>query len=182
MSERWLPVVGREGVYEVSDRGRIASVARRLPDGRMWRRRLLTPIRMDSGHLSVNLANPKQFRTVHSIVLEAFVGPRPDGMQGLHWNDVPDDNRLSNLRWGTSSQNRLDSVRNGRHWASQKLACPYGHQLVMPNLRKYALARHGHRACLACHRTRARLRRSQLPFDPALADETYDVIMQGVSR
>jgi len=47
-------------------------------------------------------------------VLNAFVGKCPDGLQGLHANDVKSDNRLSNLSWGTPSQNQLDAIRNDR--------------------------------------------------------------------
>lgn len=57
---------------------------------------------------------------VHILVLEAFVGPRPDGMQGLHKSDNARNNRLSNLYWGTPSQNAVDAVNNGDHldaWA-----------------------------------------------------------------
>jgi hypothetical protein len=49
----------------------------------------------------------------HILVLEAFVGPRPHGMQGCHWDDDPTNNRLDNLRWDTPRANRLDSLRNG---------------------------------------------------------------------
>jgi len=45
----------------------------------------------------------QKHRSVHSLVLEAFVGPRPEGMDGCHENDVPWDNRLSNLKWDTHS-------------------------------------------------------------------------------
>ena len=51
---------------------------------------------------------------VHTLVATAFHGPCPDGMVCLHWDDVPDNNRPVNLRWGTKRQNFDDSVRNGR--------------------------------------------------------------------
>jgi hypothetical protein len=50
---------------------------------------------------------------VHWLVLEAFVGPRPRGMLGLHKNDIKSDNDLENLYWGTPSQNMQDRTRNG---------------------------------------------------------------------
>jgi hypothetical protein len=45
---------------------------------------------------------------VHHLVLEAFVGPCPEGMECLHGDDIPDNNILSNLQWGT----RLANVAN----------------------------------------------------------------------
>lgn len=51
---------------------------------------------------------------VHRLMLLAFVGPPPLGKPfALHENDIPDDNRLGNLRWGSSKENRADSRRNG---------------------------------------------------------------------
>lgn len=52
-------------------------------------------------------------RHVHVLVLEAFVGPCPKGMECRHLNDVPCDNNLSNLAWGTQAENWKDSVVNG---------------------------------------------------------------------
>lgn len=53
-------------------------------------------------------------KLVHHIVLEAFIGPRPDGMVGCHANDIGDDNRLENLRWDLPSANYRDRDNNGR--------------------------------------------------------------------
>lgn len=55
----------------------------------------------------------RQFK-LHHVVLLAFVGPRPYGMQGCHFDDDPDNNTLANLRWDTPRANRLDMVRNGK--------------------------------------------------------------------
>lgn len=61
----------------------------------------------------------KQFR-VHCLVLLAFVGDPPAGTQALHWDDNKDNNALSNLRWGTSKENRADSFRNGKGRGANK--------------------------------------------------------------
>ena len=127
MSEIWKPVVGFEGRYEVSDLGRVRSLdrfevytrrdqysGRDLVITRKHRGRLLRPGPRQSGHLSVLLGREEGSRSVHSLVLEAFVGPCPEGHECCHDNDVPDDNRLGNLSWGTRSKNLLDAVRNGK--------------------------------------------------------------------
>lgn len=138
MSERWLPVVGFEGQYEVSDLGRVRSLDRLLPWKRTLRTgtvvdclrrhagRILVPQAQEAGHLWVQLGRGAQVY-VHHVVLEAFVGPQPLGHVGLHWDDDPSNNRLLNLRWGTRSDNYADFVRNygrppGRQFPEQRRA------------------------------------------------------------
>jgi hypothetical protein len=83
---------------------------------------------------------------VHSLMLEAFVGPRPPGLLGLHDDDNPDNNTLPNLRWGTCSQNNLDMVANGNHNCARKTHCKWGHPFEGDNL----ILRRGWRVCRAC--------------------------------
>jgi hypothetical protein len=52
-------------------------------------------------------------RTVHQLVLEAFVGPKPEGFECCHADDDPTNNRLENLRWDTQCANAADRIRNG---------------------------------------------------------------------
>ena len=52
-------------------------------------------------------------RLLHHLVLEAFVGPCPEGMETCHENDISNDNRVENLRWGTRESNFRDRDRNG---------------------------------------------------------------------
>lgn len=111
MVERWLPVAGFEGAYEVSDQGRVRSldrfvrlVAQGVETQRRVHSRVLKPGASRSGHLSVAIGRGNS-RLVHQLVLEAFVGPRPAGHECLHDNHVPSDNRLTNLHYGTRSEN-----------------------------------------------------------------------------
>lgn len=66
-----------------------------------------------SGHMEVKLKD-HVMRKWHHMVLFAFVGPRPDGMECRHLNGIPDDNRLENICWGTRKENAGDTVRHGR--------------------------------------------------------------------
>lgn len=51
---------------------------------------------------------------VHRLVLLAFVGPCPEGMETRHYPDrTRTNNRLSNLSWGTVSENRQDRTEHG---------------------------------------------------------------------
>jgi hypothetical protein len=55
----------------------------------------------------------KRYATIHSLVLESFVGPRPNGAECRHINGINTDNRLCNLQWGTSSENYEDKRKHG---------------------------------------------------------------------
>jgi hypothetical protein len=138
--ERWLPVVGYEGYYEVSSLGNVKSKERVIlcSDNtiRPIRERLLKPIAASPhGYQSVVLA--KNARTkmvrVHHLVLNAFVGPREPGTECRHLNDIPDDNRLENLAWGTSSENKFDIIRNGNHHYAKRTHCANGHEFTEDN-------------------------------------------------
>ncbi|MCV7004138.1 NUMOD4 motif-containing HNH endonuclease [Mycolicibacterium alvei] len=126
--ERWRPVPGWG--YEVSDLGHVRSVDRIVArsDGSTQRvlGRMIRPTTHRSGHLRVMLhRNGKRAtRYVHRLVLEAFSGPAPPGMEMCrHWNDDCRDNRAENLVWGTDDQNRQDRVRNSRRHNPKRSRC-----------------------------------------------------------
>ena len=146
MTELWRPVLGYEGEYEVSSTGQVRSFKRKDP-------RILRPATNLHGYQFVVLCNSngKKMRTTHSLVLEAFVGPRPDGHECLHQNDVKSDNRLENLRWGSRSENSHDAIRNGRHAQSVKTHCKNGHEFTPENTRLHSTGRY----CRACSRDAA---------------------------
>jgi hypothetical protein len=78
-----------------------------------WLRRSGT--QKHAGHICVSMSDghEKVLRSLHVLVLEAFVGPAPPGMWCRHLNGVPWDNRLDNLRWGTPKENSADARRRG---------------------------------------------------------------------
>ena len=59
-------------------------------------------------------------RTLHILMLEVFVGPRPNGMDGCHEDDNQANNRLGNLRWDTKQANYEDRERNGKTAAGER--------------------------------------------------------------
>lgn len=163
MTEKWLPIAGYEGSYEVSNLGRVRSLDRTNSKGWKLRGKVLSPSRKNrSGHLHVLLCTPgtQDSRHVHTLVLEAFVGPRPPGMFACHTNDVPWDNRLENLRWDTPSANRLDSVRNGTNPNANKTECPKGHPYSPDNTYRHPTS--GSRICRICRRDNNRARTESL--------------------
>ena len=174
--EHWRDIPRHPG-YQASDHGRVRSLDRVVEyrDGRRhhYRGKVLAPSRSDrAGRQVVNL--PSGTRLVHQLVLEAFVGPRPPGLQACHANDDPADNRLANLRWDTPSANRQDATRNGRDHQANKTHCPLGHLLVAPNL--VPSKRLTQRDCLACDRARGNRRaNADLPL-LLLADIHYGLL------
>lgn len=150
--EEWRPVVGHEGFYEVSDLGRVRSVDRTLPraGGTMRiRGKILTPGVDKHGRCGVNLHRDGsvKHRRVHRLVLQAFVGPCPDGMEGCHNDGDATNNQIGNLRWDTSLSNSLDMARHGTNRNSLKTHCPKGH----PYDAVYGEVDGGiHRTCRTC--------------------------------
>lgn len=130
MTESWKPVVGYEEFYEVSDAGRVRSLTRRTPVG-VRVGRILKPRRhKNGGHRYVQLCRDGGCvsRTVHRLVLETFLGPRPEGMEACHFPDRdPGNNRLANLRWDTSAANKADAVRHGTMGGSKCRFSKYNH-------------------------------------------------------
>lgn len=117
--EHWRTVLGYEGSYSVSDLGRVRAeprVVKHSSGGKMRRKGgPLRPTINEGGYAAVQLCKDGRikFRTVHSLVLEAFVGARPPGMEGCHNDSNPRNCALSNLRWDTRSGNFGDMVANG---------------------------------------------------------------------
>ena len=127
--EIWRDVLGYEGMYQVSDEGRVRSLDREICQMSRWgtpyikkiKGVMLRPGRMPAGHLSVSLGKNNS-QCVHKLVLLAFVGPTPKGHECLHGNGDPSDNRLANLRWGTRADNIRDAVRHGTWMTPARVA------------------------------------------------------------
>jgi hypothetical protein len=164
MSEKWRPVVGYEGFYEVSDHGRVRGVDRIVKCGAYGGTRpqygqVLLPSSNGLGRYQVGLNKEGRQRLyqVHRLILAAFIGPCPLGREGLHWDDDTSNNHLSNLRYGTRSENRHDRVRNGRDQNARRTHCIHGHEFTPENT-YLSIKRPGSRQCKACttHRDRER--------------------------
>ncbi len=99
---RWIP--GLEGRYEVSDGGSI-------------RTHVKGPVRK-VGYLNANgyvMFHVKSSRPhfAHRAVLEAFIGPCPPGMMGVHLDGNKTNNRLPNLKWATQTENMSHRIAHG---------------------------------------------------------------------
>jgi hypothetical protein len=140
----WRPVVGYEGLYEVSSLGDVRGITR-------WTApRILKPFIRSGPYSSVRLFRDGIQRAVrvHRVVALAF-HPNPDGLPLVrHRNDVPADNRAENLTWGTQKDNADDALRNGRR-ADPVTRCRNGHELTPANTKRRP-DRPGDRRCRTC--------------------------------
>ena len=119
--ENWNDIPSLPG-YMASDLGRIQSIDRLVTDSRgrsYWvEGRILALTISPNGYPRFRTA--KGTHAVHVAVLEAFVGPRPEGLQGAHGNGIKTDCRLANLRWATKGENAADKQKHGTAY------CPTG--------------------------------------------------------
>ncbi len=111
MKEIWKPIVGFPG-YEVSNRGRVGSFKKR--EGASWiitnTLQLILSHTLISGYRAVHPCHEgtPSTRRIGGLVLEAFVGPRPKGMEVCHMDCNKQNDYLDNLRWDTHTANLAD--------------------------------------------------------------------------
>lgn len=119
----WTPAVGWEEKYEVHPDGRV----RNKRTGRILKPMRTGSKRASGQHSKVRFStNPRIDMSVPALILEAFVGPRPEGCVVMHLNADTSDNRLCNLKWGTAKENAMMMASQGRG----------GGQRVLPALRQ----------------------------------------------
>jgi hypothetical protein len=117
--EQWVPCAGYEGLYEVSNRGRVRSLVIAKPTGRYLRHEPLILVQCtqsSSGYALVTLATDGRRATkcVHALVAASFYGPRPDGHVAGHRDGCPSNNHATNIEWITYQENEADKARHGR--------------------------------------------------------------------
>lgn len=115
INEKWLPIPEYEGLYEISSIGRVRSI-------RM--NRMVSLWKTTKGYFVADLSKngERKHRTVHTLVAEAFIGKRADGMVVRHLDGNPANNFVENLAYGTQSSNEQDSVRHGTHYRNHKIS------------------------------------------------------------
>ena len=120
MRERWKQIAGYEGLYEVSNLGRVRSVERLVGAkfaGGVSRRqgRILVPVLHSFGYLTVTLSkNDRKKRfTIHRLVATAFLPNPLNKPQVNHIDGVPGNAKVTNLEWVTRSENQLHAFRTG---------------------------------------------------------------------
>ena len=125
-NEEWRDVVGYEGLYQVSNMGRVKSLGRKDRFGRVIKERILEPAVTHNGYLRVGLHvdGKRKMLRVHRLVCEAF-HENPDNKSEVnHVNEDKTDNRACNLEWSTRTENCNHGSRNER--VAKALSKPIG--------------------------------------------------------
>ena len=101
--EVWKDIEGFEGLYKISDHGRVWS---------NYSNKVLKPSLTGPGYPFVNLyrGDYKVQAKIHRLVAETFIG-RTENLWVNHKNGVKTDNHASNLEWVTPSENNVHSYR-----------------------------------------------------------------------
>jgi hypothetical protein len=116
--EIWKDIIGYEGLYQVSNLGRVKSLARTIYRGHNrplpLKERILKQGCKD-GYRQVNLANYGKIKTirVHRLVAEAFIENTENKPFINHINGVRNNNKLNNLEWCTQSENLKHAYKIG---------------------------------------------------------------------
>lgn len=143
--EQWRPVPGFSA-YRVSSLGRVVSYKRREP-------RILRAYSL-GGYPAITLHDGdggRRVRTVHTVLAETFIGPRPDGLEVRHLDGDPWNRALSNIQYGSHADNMQDRLEHGRHPQLNKTHCPRDHEYTPEN----TYLQRGSRVCRTCKRARS---------------------------
>ena len=118
MIEEWKPIKNYEGLYEVSNFGRVKSLERYRISGRYkinmkYKEHILKPGKNGKGYLKLDLCKNGETKThvVHRLVLSTFLGK--SDLEGNHKDGIKENNRLDNLEYMTRSENQIHAYRMG---------------------------------------------------------------------
>lgn len=178
MNETWLPLLGFENNYEVSDLGAIRSVNRSLLQSNGVSKKLkgktLRPQKLANGYLYVNLWKQGTMtkKLIHRAVLETFSGIPNHGQECRHKDGNKTNNHVGNLQWGSHFENMQDLFTGKGHHNSRKTHCKRGHALSGLNLK---MLPGGRRNCMACSKAGREVRKRSLDQScvKAIADRYY---------
>lgn len=109
IKEKWCPIKGYEGLYQVSDKGRVKSL-------KFGKERILKSARDTGGYLLVALCKNGEQKTykVHRLVAQAFI-PNPNNLPEInHKDEDKTNNSAQNLEWCDSKYNNNYGTHNQR--------------------------------------------------------------------
>lgn len=115
MKELWKPIKGYEGLYEVSNQGRVKSLGRKTKNGFHHRVKILKFSIHTDDYLQVILYKNKKRKTykVHRLVAENFIENPNEYKEVNHINGNKKNNTVNNLEWCTRKQNMIHAGETG---------------------------------------------------------------------
>jgi len=130
--EQWREIKGYEGLYEVSDKGRVRSIDRFIVNKngkkQYYNGKILTNRANYKGYVQVHLCKNNKVKVFlrHRLVAEAFI-INPENKKCVnHIDSVRDNNNASNLEWVTHSENRIHGLSKGCVSCKKIVAVPIG--------------------------------------------------------
>lgn len=145
MPEQWKPVPGYEGLYEVSDHGRVKRCAKRVYArnrwGMCWRNHppIIVAQSETRGHRRVTLCKDGQPRMyfVHRLIAFAFLGAPPPGKPfACHKDGRHNNNVVDNIYWGSAADNSQDQIRHGVQVRGERVASARLTDADVPRIRR----------------------------------------------
>lgn len=119
--EIWKDIIDFEGLYQISNLGRVKSLERKVSCGhgalRTVSDRILKFGKLRTGYFYVNLCKDHKYytKTVHRLVVIAFISNPYNKPQVNHKSGIKTENGVSNLEWATSKENCVHAVKTGLH-------------------------------------------------------------------
>lgn len=142
-SEIWKPIPDYEGLYEVSNLGRIKSIPKKVKNSsgsfRFLPEKNKKIYTNRNGYKIVNLSknNKSKTHTVHRLVAKAFIGD--SDMHIDHINNIKTDNRLENLQYCTARENTIKSCMSSyddRYLSFNKVSKQWVFSIHIKGIRK----------------------------------------------
>ena len=136
-NEIWKDIKGYEGLYQISNKGRVYSIPRSInkSDGKTQfvRGRILKPYIKQNKYLEADLCTEGKVKRylIHRLVAEAFI-PNPNNLPEVnHKNEVKTDNNVENLEWCTPKYNTNYGTGRQRQAASRRANKNVNEELIL---------------------------------------------------